>query len=496
MLNSPSSNYLNAMFPDTGSIITREEQSGWVFNNAGPMYFAFKMIKPYTWYYQTPTDPSNKVKTTTKLHPTNQLSYSYNILRSQADKNGWVLETADALEYADFASFKNAILTNTTIDSSHIDDANPRLIYKSLSGDSMDITYDEAADAYNNTHKINGNSINYSAFKLFDTPWLQQDQNANLFTATQGGEVLTYNFANWTITKQNNSMIVPNNSFENGATSPDNWADSVWGGTPIRTWDTVTSRTYGHSVKIANAASGDYGGWSLADSSLIGVNPGTAYTLKAWVKSENVNAVDGAHLGITYYKSDGTTVTGSTYLSGNLKGTNNWTPIEATATAPADAAKIRLDLRLKGTGTAWFDDVELVAAQGVRPVTGVTINKGTLSLAAGTTADLIATVLPAEATNRTVTWSSNNPSVATVDTHGKVTAATPGTAVISVLTEDGFKSAACVVTVTLEPLFEDSFVGGLGNWDLFGSTDGKFKAAGPQHSWRVRQQQHFLNVRS
>ncbi|OPH59928.1 hypothetical protein BC351_18550 [Paenibacillus ferrarius] len=479
LLNSPTSNYLNAMFPDTGSIITREEQSGWVFNNAGPMYFAFKMIKPYSWYYQTPTDPSNKVKTTAKLHPTSQLTYSYNILRSQADKNGWVLETADASEYADFASFKNAVLTNTTVDSSHIDEANPRLIYRSLSGDSLDITFDEAASAYNNTHKINGNAINYGAFKLFDTPWLQQDQNGNLFTAAQGGEVLTYDFANWTISRQNNSVAVPNSSFENGAAGPDNWTDRAWAGSPVRTWDSVTSRTYGHSVKIVNAASGDYGGWSLADSSLIAVNPGTAFTLKAWVKTDNVNAVDGAHVGITYYKNDGTTVTGSTYLSANVRGTNNWTPIEATATAPADAAKIRLDVRLKGTGTAWFDDVELTK-QAVHPVTGVTLNKGTLSMASGTTADLIATVLPAEATNKTVTWSSNNPSVATVDVYGKVTAAAPGTAVITVITADGAKSAACVVTVTLEPLFEDNFAAGIGKWDLFGSTDWQVQGSGTE----------------
>ncbi|GGF95111.1 hypothetical protein GCM10010912_45050 [Paenibacillus albidus] len=120
-LSAPNAtdNYLNAMFPDTGSILNRTEQAGWVFSDTGEMYFAFKMIKPYAWYHQTPTDPANKVKTTTQLHPTKQLYYSYNILRSQADKNGWVLEAADAAEYADFASFRNAVLANATVDSSH-----------------------------------------------------------------------------------------------------------------------------------------------------------------------------------------------------------------------------------------------------------------------------------------------------------------------------------------------------------------------------------------
>ncbi|MBB6670741.1 fibronectin type III domain-containing protein [Cohnella nanjingensis] len=201
LLNSPTSNYLNAMFPDTGSIVARQEQSGWVFADTGTMYFAFKMIKPYAWYHQTSTDPANKVKTTAQLHPTAQLLYSYDILRSQADKNGWVLETADASEYADFAGFKSAVLANTTVDASHIDETNPRLIYRSLRGDTMDITFDEAAAAYAGTHKINGTPIDYNAFKLFDTPWLRQDPNGSTFTATLGAERLTYNFANWTISQ-------------------------------------------------------------------------------------------------------------------------------------------------------------------------------------------------------------------------------------------------------------------------------------------------------
>ncbi|MBB6730090.1 fibronectin type III domain-containing protein [Cohnella sp. CBP 2801] len=197
--NSPDYDYINAMFPDTGSIVAKEEQGGWVFSDAGPMYFAFKFVKPATWYHQSDTDPSNKVKTTAQLHPTAQLLYSYNILRSQADKNGWVLETADASEYASLAAFESAVLANTSLDASHIDETNPRLIYHSLSGDTMDITYDSAAGAYNNTHKIDNVPIDYSSFKIFDTPWLQQDRNSDIFTATEGDEQLVYNFADWTI---------------------------------------------------------------------------------------------------------------------------------------------------------------------------------------------------------------------------------------------------------------------------------------------------------
>lgn len=79
-------------------------------------------------------------------------------------------------------------------------------------------------------------------------------------------------------------------------------------------------------------------------------------------------------------------------------------------------------------------------------VTGVTLDKASLSLEVGDTATLIATVEPANATNQNVTWSSSAESVATVE-DGKVTAVGTGEATITVTTEDGNKTATCAVTV-------------------------------------------------
>ncbi|MCR8908849.1 S-layer homology domain-containing protein [Thermophilibacter sp. ET337] len=81
-------------------------------------------------------------------------------------------------------------------------------------------------------------------------------------------------------------------------------------------------------------------------------------------------------------------------------------------------------------------------------VTGVTLNKTSANLTVGGTVILNATITPSEATNKNVTWSSDNTSVATVDADGKVTAAGAGTATITVTTADGNKTATCVVTVT------------------------------------------------
>lgn len=83
----------------------------------------------------------------------------------------------------------------------------------------------------------------------------------------------------------------------------------------------------------------------------------------------------------------------------------------------------------------------------VYKVTDVTLNETKLSLMEDATAQLTATVLPENATNPAVTWSSDNPDVATVE-NGTVTALKAGTAKITVTTEDGGKTATCEVTVT------------------------------------------------
>ena len=86
----------------------------------------------------------------------------------------------------------------------------------------------------------------------------------------------------------------------------------------------------------------------------------------------------------------------------------------------------------------------------VTPVTSVSLNKSTLALSVNTSEKLIATTQPANATNKNVTWSSSAPNVATVANDGTVTAVTSGQATITVTTQDGNKTAACVVTVTAQ----------------------------------------------
>ena len=83
-----------------------------------------------------------------------------------------------------------------------------------------------------------------------------------------------------------------------------------------------------------------------------------------------------------------------------------------------------------------------------KEVTGVTLNKSSLNLGIGGSEVLSATVLPADATNKQVTWLSSTPSVATVSQSGVVTGVKEGTTQISVITADGSKTAICSVIVS------------------------------------------------
>ena len=96
------------------------------------------------------------------------------------------------------------------------------------------------------------------------------------------------------------------------------------------------------------------------------------------------------------------------------------------------------------------DDVEELT------VTGVTVNPTSLELKVGTTGSLTATVAPSNAAVTSVTWSTSDENVATVD-KGVVTAVAEGAATITVKTDDGGFTATCSVTVTKDaPAFDES----------------------------------------
>ncbi|MCH6255009.1 Ig-like domain-containing protein [Puniceicoccaceae bacterium K14] len=79
----------------------------------------------------------------------------------------------------------------------------------------------------------------------------------------------------------------------------------------------------------------------------------------------------------------------------------------------------------------------------------VSLSPEVLNLTVGETASLSETVFPSNATNKSVTWSSSDSAVASVDQNGFVTGAVVGSAMISVTTQDGGFSDASVVNVMI-----------------------------------------------
>ena len=92
-----------------------------------------------------------------------------------------------------------------------------------------------------------------------------------------------------------------------------------------------------------------------------------------------------------------------------------------------------------GVPTSWM-------AQKIVAVTGIELDADEMKLSVGGVGTLKATVAPEDASDKTVTWTSSNISVATVDANGNVTGAGAGTATITA--QAGDKTATCVVTVT------------------------------------------------
>lgn len=97
-------------------------------------------------------------------------------------------------------------------------------------------------------------------------------------------------------------------------------------------------------------------------------------------------------------------------------------------------------------------------------VTEVRLDKSATTLVEGDTEELMATVMPENATDKGIEWKSSDESVATVSQTGLVTALKEGSSAITVITNDGGFKATCDVTVNKKVIAVTSVV--LGNTEL------------------------------
>src|SRR5690606_16717782 len=117
-----------------------------------------------------------------------------------------------------------------------------------------------------------------------------------------------------------------------------------------------------------------------------------------------------------------------------------------------------------------FDHTHTVPGGGSNvPVTGVSLPSSGITMKIGQTAPVTESILPSNATNNEVTWSSSDTNVATVTTAGEVTAVAVGTSTITVITVEGGFTASLLVTVeaTNNKILNFEFDQGLANWTLY-----------------------------
>ena len=204
---------------------------------------------------------------------------------------------------------------------------------------------------------------------------------------------------------------------------------------------TPTAATVTTNATKSNAKDGKLGSDGHYFEIVLATETFTAASINGYI-----NTNDQSKNWAFQFSTDGGTNWSSEVTQAN-DGTKSNHDIAVGVTIPAGANGFRV-VRRAGTSTHVKSITLTLAAAGPVAVTGVTLNKTSLTLEAGQDETLTATVAPSNADNKDVSWSSNNPSVASVDQTGKVSAISAGTATITVTTADGNKTAICNVTVT------------------------------------------------
>ena len=242
----------------------------------------------------------------------------------------------------------------------------------------------------------------------------------------------------------------------------------------------VTLKKPGASVEMTIDRSTDWTWVKFNSSAKKGQSySGTTVDLLSDLNSNNSELSDGWNVRIKAFTDDVASipVTGVT-LNKSIDTLNSGGTLQlAAAVAPINADNKAVTWKSSDSSIVTVDDKGLVTANKTGKVgsanvtvttvdgsktatckvtvnsvsvTGITLNCTQTTVNKGGTVTITATVAPSNATNKKVTWKSDNAAVATVSSNGVVTAVKSGTANITVTTGDGSKTASCKVTVKRE----------------------------------------------
>ena len=260
-----------------------------------------------------------------------------------------------------------------------------------------------------------------------------------------------------TVTVGNNAIIRANGGIANNSTNPiqfngngivfDGDTGTVYGDVTL---DESLTINEGETLTIPEGSTLDTNGNLTNDGTIInkgkltGETPGNGTTETAPIITTDSlpNGTVGQYYDQQLHADGGNITWIATGLPAGLTLGANGT-INGTPTANG---RFPVNVIAKNSAGEASKEYKLTIESATVPVNGVTLDKTELSLIVDGTAKLDAKVEPDTATDKTVTWESSDPNVATVDQSGKVTAVAPGTATITATA--GGKTATCSVTVT------------------------------------------------
>lgn len=304
---------------------------------------------------------------------------------------------------------------------------------------STDVTYTSnaaytvtipATVALGETATISAENVVLNAGEQLNVTLSGTSETDNAFKLTTATDSLTY-----TVSKGEDSVSVGDVVLNVAAGTTSGSSDLKFNepATTPNAGDYTGTVTFTISVKSAKT---DVSSVAIDDKSTTALTKGETLNLSATVDA------DATDKTITWKSSDATiaSVDSTGKVTANKTGS---AIITVTAT--------------NGTEDTADDKTDTITITVTNPANGITLNKTALALTKGGTETLTATVDPTDA-DGTVSWSSDNTSVATVDSNGKVVAAAEGEATITATI--GAKSATCTVTVTRATTLANAFENG------------------------------------
>lgn len=366
-----------------------------------------------------------------KANASPAFSYSFGGWNTKADGTG--------TNYAENATF--TISTNTTLYAKWND---PRTLV-TLSASDMEIAVGDADEAPTITSSPEGHTSGYTLTS--DTPSVASIIDNKVHAVSKGSSEITvhidgdssYRYADATFTVTVTKVMADNGTglinFGSAAGSTNVNATSVNGeDSQSNTWSITTvmdSESFTSSASYSQIGSSSKPATSITFTT----------TLSKTVKITDFSAKFGG-----FTDTDGTVtlkVGSTTVATDSLNGTSDVVVGGDITDTSGNALTVTVTDIAKGVKVYYISYTYITEIN----VTSVSVSPTEVTLAPNATQQLTPTVLPDNATNKSVTYSSDHTNIATVSNTGLIRGVADGTATITVTTVDGSKTATCDVTV-------------------------------------------------